>query len=163
MYVRIFAPSNPSGGVLIYLREAFTGVKGSKGYTTKSPLLAIRSSYQRCDLSKVQSGSLSRHEEHVLDARLGRAGAGPDGPPDIQDDIGIAESERELSEIIDQNSDGNIRFSNSIIRKCRCFCNVTRFLLNLSVLKRNVSLVRISTADTWKGVAISLVSFDSTS
>ena len=76
----------------------------------KSPLLAIRSSHQRCDLSKVQSGSLSRHEERVLDAKLGRAGAGPGGPLDIQDDIGIAESERELPENRrrDQDSDGNI-------------------------------------------------------
>ena len=40
-----------------------------------------------------------------LEARLG---AGPDGPLDIQDDIGIAESERELPELIDQDSDGNI-------------------------------------------------------
>ncbi len=39
--------------VLIYLEEAFTGVKGSKGYTTKSPLLALRSSHRRCDLSRV--------------------------------------------------------------------------------------------------------------
>ena len=67
-----------------------------------------------------------------------RPGAGPDGPLDIQDDIGIAESERELPELIDQDSDGNIRVSSSIIRKYRCFCNVTSFLLNLSVLKRNV-------------------------
>ena len=74
MYVRIFAPSNPSGGVLIYLREAFTGVKGSKGYTTKSPLLAIRSSHRRCDLFKVQSGSLSRHVKRVLEDGLGQAG-----------------------------------------------------------------------------------------
>ena len=37
---------------------------------------------------------------------------------DIQDDIGIAESERELPEIIDQDSDGNMRVSSSIIRKC---------------------------------------------
>ena len=35
-------------------------------------------------------------------------GAGPDGLLDIQDDIGIAESERELPELIDQDSDGNI-------------------------------------------------------
>ena len=90
-----------------------------------------------------------------------RRGAGPDGPLDVQDDIGIAESERELPEIIDHDSDGNIRVSSSIIRKCRC--NVTSFLLNLSVLKRNVNLVRIITADTWNRVAVSLVSFDSTS
>ncbi len=97
---------------MIYLEEAFTGVKGSKGYTTKSPLLAIRYSHRRCDLSKVQSGSLSRHrnvcrmlDSDALDAR---PGAGPDGPLDIQDDIGIAESERELPKIIDQDSDGNI-------------------------------------------------------
>ena len=62
-----------------------------------------------------------------------RRGAGPDGPLDVQDDIGIAECERELPEIIDQDLDGNIRFSSSIIRKCRCFCNFTSFLLNLSV------------------------------
>ena len=148
---------------MIYLGEAFTGVKGSKGYTTKSPLLAIRSSHQRCDLSKVQSGNLSRHGERVLDARLGRAGAGPGGTLDIQDDTGIAESEREFPELIDQDSDGNIRVSSSINRTCRCFCNVTSFLLNLSVLKRNVCLVRISTADTWNRVAVSLVSFNSTS
>ena len=49
-----------------------------------------------------------------------RPGAGPDGPLDIQDDIGIAESERELPELIDQDSDGNIRVSSSIILKCRC-------------------------------------------
>ncbi len=49
------------------------------------------------------------------------------------------------------------------IRKGCCFCNVTSFLLNLSVLKRNVCLVRISTADIWNRVAISLVSFNSTS
>ena len=67
-----------------------------------------------------------------------RPGAGPDGPLDVQDDIGIAESERELPEIIDQDLDGNIRVSSSIIRKCRCFCNVSSFLLNLSVLKGNV-------------------------
>ena len=52
-----------------------------------------------------------------------RPGAGPDGPLDIQDDIGTAESEIELPEIIDQDSDGNIRVSSSIIRKCRCFCH----------------------------------------
>ena len=75
-----------------------------------------------------------------LEARLG---AGPDGPLDIQDVIGIAESERELPEIIDQDSDGNIRVSSSIIRKCRCFCNVTSFLLNLSVLKRNPAATRV--------------------
>ena len=92
-----------------------------------------------------------------------RPGAGPDGPLDIQDVIGIAESERELPEIIDQDSDGNIRVSSSIIRKCCCFCNVTSFLLNISVLKRNVCLVRISTADTWNRLAVSLVSFDSIS
>ena len=46
-----------------------------------------------------------------LEARLG---AGPDGPLDIQDDIGIAESERELPELMDQDSDGNIRVSSSI-------------------------------------------------
>ena len=56
-----------------------------------------------------------------------RPGAGPDGLLDIQDDIGIAESERELPELIDQDSNGNIRVSSSIIRKCRCFCNVTSF------------------------------------
>ena len=82
---------------------------------------------------------------------------------DIQYDIGIAESERELPELIDQDSDGNIRVSSSIIRKCRCFCNVTSFLLNILVLKRNVCLVRISTADTWNRVAVSLVSFNSSS
>ena len=92
-----------------------------------------------------------------------RPGAGPDGPLDIQDGISIAESERDMPEIIDQDSDGNVRVSSSIIRKCRCFCNVTSFLLNLSVLKRNVCLVRISIADTWNHVAVSLVSFDSTS
>ena len=92
-----------------------------------------------------------------------RPGAGPDGPLDVQDDIGIAESERELPEIIDQDLDGNIRVSSSIILKRRCFCNFTSFLLNLSVLKRNVSLVQIITADTWNRVAVSLVSFDSTS
>ena len=37
-----------------------------------------------------------------------RPGAGPDGLLDIQDDIDIAESERELPEIINQESDGNI-------------------------------------------------------
>ena len=77
-----------------------------------------------------------------------RPGAGPDGLLDIQGDISIAESERELPEIIDQDSDGNVRVSSSIIRKCRCFCNVTSFLLNLSVLKGNVCLVQIGTADT---------------
>ena len=59
-------------------------------------------------------------DSHELEAR---PGAGPDGSLDIQDDIGIAESERELPEIIDQDSDGNIRVSSSIIRKCRCFCS----------------------------------------
>ena len=72
-----------------------------------------------------------------------RPGAGPDGPLDIQDDIGIAESERELPEIIDQDSDGNIRVSSSIIRKCRCFCNVSSFLLNLSVLKGNPAATQV--------------------
>jgi hypothetical protein len=98
--------------------------------------------------------------------RRGREPGPSAGPAlDIQDrdDIGIAESERELPEIIDHDSDGNIRVSSSIIRKCRCFCNVTSFILNLSVLKRNVCLVRISTADSWNHVAVSLVSFDSTS
>ena len=37
-----------------------------------------------------------------------RPGAGPDGPLDIQDAIDITESERELPETIDQDSDGNI-------------------------------------------------------
>ncbi len=37
-----------------------------------------------------------------------RPGAGPDGLLDIQDASGIAESERELPDIIDQDSDGNI-------------------------------------------------------
>ena len=37
-----------------------------------------------------------------------RPGAGPDELLDIQDDICIAESERELPELIDQDSDGNI-------------------------------------------------------
>ena len=32
-------------------------------------------------------------------------GAGPDGLLDIQDDIGVAEIERELPELIDQDSD----------------------------------------------------------
>ena len=46
-----------------------------------------------------------RMDSDELEARLG---AGPDGPLDIKDDIGIAESERELPELIDQDSDGNI-------------------------------------------------------
>ncbi len=62
-------------------------MKGSKGYTTKSPLLT----------KPVVA-------LEVLDAGLGQAGgaaeAGLDGLLDIQDVSDIAESERELSEIV---------------------------------------------------------------
>ena len=50
------------------------------------------------------------------DDRLGRAGgaaeAGPDGLLDIQDDIGIAESERELPEI---TSESQVQLSGSAV------------------------------------------------
>ena len=72
-------------------------MKGSKGYTTKSPLLAIRSLHL-CPRFRVRAQADTRKVCWILDSDEleARPGAGPDGPLDIQDAIGVTESEREL-------------------------------------------------------------------
>ena len=81
----------------------------------------------------------------------------------IQDDIGIAESERELPELIDQDSGGNIRVSSSIIPEVPLFLQRHLFPFESLSIKEEPCGDAGSTADTWNRVAVSLVSFNSTS
>ena len=91
----------------LYRREGFEGLYyeiSSTGYPIFSPEVQPVQGLEW--ESKQTRGTCARMiDSDELEAR---PGAGPDGLLDIQDDIGIAGSERELPELIYQDSDGNI-------------------------------------------------------
>ena len=80
-------------------------MKGSEGYTVKSPLYASRSSRWSRRLPQTRSGwtgtaeACRRQDSDELEVRLG---AGPDGLRDVRAGSGAEESEGELPWIIEQ-------------------------------------------------------------